>query len=1131
MADRKTVHIAGLTEGQIAPIVAKILYKKDGNCLIVTPYFERAKAIAKNLSFFMSREIYTVSDDDPFFSGFEAKSRDNLHERIAALIAMGRGQDCVVVAPVSAVLKKLPPPSDFFDRAVSLAAGAVGDIDEMRRLLPFLGYERVSFVENKGEFSIRGGILDVFPADAEYPLRVEFFGDEIESVRFFDAESQKTIDKIDGYTVYPAAELLPDDEARERAAERIARAYDSAAEGAARDIRQALNERRDALTELISSMSNRQLLENYMTYFTDHPANMTNYLAGDGILIIDDPDRVREAVSLREKEASEDFRVLLSQGRATAEDFLGFAGTADIPTLYKKRELYVFTPYERRPNDLQRDISRSVSYAAKQPPAMGGSMDMLVREIKRYAREDFEIFIVCSTDERLKNLHELLLYENPGGNVRLMRGELTAGLELTHEKRVWLWDGDIFRYSRRIKSAKPSEKGKPIKAFTDISPGDFVVHEQNGIGKYMGMEQISVQGDTRDYLKIKYAGNDILYVPAEQISVVQKYIGGGESQPRLNKLSGSEWKKAKAKVKADIAEMAGELVALSAERRAAVGHAFSPDTVWQKDFEDKFPYNETDDQLRSIASIKKDMERPTPMDRLLCGDVGYGKTEVALRAVFKCVADGKQAAVLVPTTILASQHHGTFKERFQDFPFTVEVLSRFRTAAEQREIIKGIAKGTVDVVVGTHRLLSKDVTFKDLGLLVIDEEQRFGVKHKERIKALKKNVDVLTLTATPIPRTLHMSLLGLRDMDLIEEPPEDRYPVQTYVMEQSDEIIRETLRRELGRNGQVYVVITRISGIERVVSEIKALVPEASVAAGHGRMNETELENVMMDFIEGRYDVLVSTTIIESGIDIPNVNTILILDADRFGLSQLYQLRGRVGRAGRMAFAYLLYRKDKIISEVAEKRLRTIKEFTEFGAGFKIAMRDLEIRGAGNLLGAEQHGHMVTVGYELYCKLVENAVGALSGAPVREDEDDAQIDLPLSAFIPDDYLDDEMLRLQMYKKIAMIGAPGDAADIRAELTDRFGSPPVAVEHLIDVSLMRRLAAEAGIETIRAEERSVVLIYAEGRGFSPERMGVALSKFGERLTLGGTKTPFLRLSGARAAPSAKEILELLDTIVI
>ncbi|MDR1495900.1 MAG: transcription-repair coupling factor, partial [Clostridiales Family XIII bacterium] len=598
----------------------------------------------------------------------------------------------------------------------------------------------------------------------------------------------------------------------------------------------------------------------------------------------------------------------------------------------------------------------------------------------------------------------------------------------------------------------------------------------HGVGRYEGLVRLEVQGSEKDYLKIRYSGGDHLYVPVEQMSFIQKYTGGGESGSRLNKLSSNEWKRVKARVKADIARMAAELAATAAERRALSGHAFPPDGEWQREFEDRFPYDETEDQLKAVASIKKNMESPQPMDRLLCGDVGYGKTEVALRAVFKCASDGKQAAVLVPTTLLASQHYTTFSERFSDFPFSVEMLSRFRSAAEQKKVVEGLAFGSVDVVIGTHRLLSGDIAFKDLGLLIVDEEHRFGVRHKEKIKNLKKNVDVLSLTATPIPRTLHMSLLGVRDMDIISEPPEDRYPVQTYVMEESPDIIRETVRRELDRNGQVFAVASRVSSLGRIAENIARLVPDARIAVGHGQMDEARLEDAMADFIARKYDVLVSTTIIESGLDIPNANTVIIFDADKFGLSQLYQIRGRVGRTNRIAFAYLLHRRDKQLSETAEKRLRAIKEFTEFGSGFRIAMRDLEIRGAGNLLGSEQHGHMAAVGYELYCRMVSEAVRALTAGGAAEtsqvdaageEKTEPKLDVTIDAFIPESYIENETERIEIYHRIAFIAKEKDMADLTGELNDRYGPPPRPVTALMRIALVRTLASAAGLNFVRA----------------------------------------------------------------
>jgi transcription-repair coupling factor (superfamily II helicase) len=718
---------------------------------------------------------------------------------------------------------------------------------------------------------------------------------------------------------------------------------------------------------------------------------------------------------------------------------------------------------------------------------MNGYIPLLLSELRRYVREGFGVTVVCATEGRLDNLRGLVADEGIGGDIRFALGDLDAGIEITTSKKVWLWDGDIFKSRRAVrKRRRGTGEGSAIRSFADIDVGDYVVHEAHGVGRYEGLARLEVQGAEKDYLKLRYSGGDHLYIPVDQMSFIQKYVGGGESGPKLSKLSGNEWKRAKARARADIARMAAQLAATAAERRAARGHAFPPDNEWQKAFEDRFPYDETEDQLKAIASIKKDMESPRPMDRLLCGDVGYGKTEVALRAAFKCAADGKQVAVLVPTTLLASQHYATFSERFEDFPFSVEMMSRFRSAADRKKVAEKLALGQTDVVIGTHRLLSDDISFKDLGLLIVDEEHRFGVRHKEKIKNLKKNVDVLSLTATPIPRTLHMSLLGVRDMDLIEEPPEDRYPVQTYVMEESPEIIRETMRRELDRGGQTFAVAARVSYIDRIAGEISRLVPEARIAVGHGQMNEARLENTMADFIAGAYDVLVSTTIIESGLDIPNANTVIVFDAEMFGLSQLYQIRGRVGRSNRIAFAYMLRRRGRRLGETAEKRLRAIREFTEFGAGFRLAMRDLEIRGAGNLLGPEQHGHMAAVGYELYCRMVDEAVRALAagaagasgsaaGADLTGGADAARpepkIDVTIDAFLPERYIEDEAERIDLYRRIAMIARKADADSLMSELEDRYGPVPAPARALTRISLAKALAAAAGVAAVRARSAS------------------------------------------------------------
>ena len=648
--------------------------------------------------------------------------------------------------------------------------------------------------------------------------------------------------------------------------------------------------------------------------------------------------------------------------------------------------------------------------------------------------------------------------------------------------------------------------------------GDYVVHESHGIGKFMGIEQLTVQGVKKDYLKVKYAGEDSLYIPVDQLGMLQKYVGGEGVAAQAQQAFGKRMEEApRPRPEAAVDDMAEELIKVSAARMSEKGYAFSKDTVWQAEFESSFPYTETEDQLRCTEEIKKDMESDVPMDRLLCGDVGFGKTEVAARALFKCVSDGKQAAVLVPTTLLANQHYYTMKDRFERFPFKVEMLSRFRTASQQKKITEGIENGTVDLVIGTHRILSKDVKFKDLGLLVIDEEQRFGVKHKEKIKQLKQNVDVLTLSATPIPRTLHMSLSGIKEMSLIEEPPEDRYPVQTYVMEQEDFVIREAIEKELARGGQVYVLNNRIDNISETVRRIETLVPEADIAVGHGRMKENELEDIIMDFTEGRYNVLVATTIIEAGTDIPNVNTMIILDADRFGLSQLYQLRGRVGRSGRMAYAYLMYKKDKSLSEIAEKRLRAIKDFTEFGSGFRIAMKDLEFRGAGNILGTEQSGHMLNVGYELYCKMLEEAVERAKGKEPLPQAEETAFSLPISAIIPERYIENEVLRLQMYKKIAVIESDEDEMEITDELLDRFGDIPKETVNLIKISKIRSMAGKLGIKEIMQQGYKIIFKLWDNIKLSESMMAGLIEAYGERLMINGGKDPYIRLTIGREEP--------------
>lgn len=1125
---KKINHIPGVSDFRIIPVIGELFSQNNKTSLIITSSYNKAKAIKEELSFFTDAKMFLLPEEEPFLFNYEAKSRDDLNERLAATYGLESDDPVILIAPVTAAIKKMPPKNVVYENKIILDIDQESDIDTLKSKLVKMGFERLPLTEDKGHFSVRGEIIDVWPINSEYPVRIEFFDTEVETIKLFDPTTQKSIEKINQVSIYPAFTVLPDDDTEKNAIELIKKRYDEYGKKLKGLAKTQLESRKNQLIESIKLKTNHRILENYITYFYENTNSIVDYLKEDSLIFVDDSDRLKDSLKLRETEIKDDFIDLIKNGNAIPTDIDNFPATKEYDELFGNRNTFFFTPFANKP-DVPTVMEGRLNYDIKTPPVFNGHMDVFEKQLKRYIKEGYQITIVCSTEERKKGLTEFISERVDMKAVNLLVGSLANGYVIENQKHVILVDGHIFKTASKKRRKTKSENSEPIKSFSDISVGDYVVHEAHGIGKYIGVEQLEAAGNKKDYLKIKYAGADLLYVPVEQMNIIQKFIGGGDNQPRISKLTGAEWKRAKAKAKQDIAAMSQDLLELSAQRKSIQGYAFSQDTVWQKEFEEQFPYTETDDQLRSSESIKKDMERPYPMDRLLCGDVGYGKTEVAARAVFKCVAEGKQVAVLVPTTILANQHYLTFKERFKEFPFEVEMLSRFRTEGQQNEVISGLSQGTVDIVIGTHRILSKDIKFKDLGLLVVDEEQRFGVKHKEIIKNLKKNVDVLTLSATPIPRTLHMSLVGIRDMDLIEEPPEDRFPVQTYVMEENDDIIRETIRRELDRDGQVYVVYNRVKGIELEAQKISNLVPEANVTVGHGQMSEEQLENVMLDFTAKKHNVLVATTIIENGIDIQNVNTIIIIDADKFGLSQLYQLRGRVGRTNRVAYAYFLHKKNKILTEVSEKRLMAIKEFTEFGSGFKIAMRDLEIRGAGNLLGGQQSGHMMTIGYELYCKMIDDAVKALSGQPVSSDDDEVIIDLPVSAYISDLYIEDEVVKLQVYKDIAAIETSKELDNIYSELTDRFGDPPKPVINLMKISLLKSYGEKAGFSKFRTLDGNLIMEFSK-RGAKKKTIDMVVSKYGGRLTQKGKASPYM-LYPLGGSVKLDELLELTHMFVI
>ncbi|MGI6727319.1 MAG: transcription-repair coupling factor [Anaerovoracaceae bacterium] len=1105
------INISGISESRSAAIAGLITEIRGGQTLIVTSSFDRARKLAQNLSFFVSQKILLLPEEEQSNMAYDAKSHDALFDRLTALTALAKGEPCIVITPVSGAVKKIAPKSIFCQHTITLSVGVSADIDNLKRQLTFMGYERTGFVEAKGQYSLRGGILDIFPPVSDYPYRIEFFDIEVDSIRLFDPTTQRSLETADKIQIYPAEQIVSSEYLFEQGATRIETEYNAFLKKMHGERRKKLTERLGRVMEYIVTQTNIQFLENYIHYFYEQPEFLWDYLLPDGLVIIDDPNRVMEVLEFSEKEYEEDFRVLLERGEVVTEDFNAFSGSQEFLQIYEGRPVFVFTPFQKQIKGIE-SLSLSIPIMSKQAVTFNGRMDFFESELLGYDKLNYEIRIVCSTKERVENMKHFLNQCNLSKDATVQQGDLSEGMEFPEEKLVIFCDKDIFVTVKHKKNRKESGKRRAIKAFSDIRKGDYVVHENHGIGKFIGVVQLDVQEVRKDYLKLKYAGEDFLYVPVEQMDMIQKYATSDGGVPRVNKLSGSEWKKTKARAKVAIKDMAKELLALSAARQLEKGYAFSKDHLWQREFEDLFPYEETGDQLRCIREIKRDMEKSVAMDRLLCGDVGYGKTEVAARAVFKCVTDGKQAAILVPTTLLANQHYHTFKSRFEPFPFNLEMLCRFRNDKQQEQIIEKTKKGEIDILIGTHRMLSKDVSFKNLGLLVIDEEQHFGVQHKEAIKLLRKNVDVLTLSATPIPRTLHMSLIGLRDISLIEEPPEERYPVQTYVMEQEDEVIKEAINRELDRGGQVYVVYNRVQGIYKVASWIQDLVPEASVVAAHGQMVEKKLEDIMLDFIDNRYNVLVATTIIESGIDIPNVNTMIILDADRLGLSQLYQLRGRVGRSNRMAYAYLMYQKNKVLSEQAEKRLRAIREFTEFGAGFHIAMRDLEIRGAGNLLGSEQHGHMMMIGYELYCKLVEDAIRELSaGDMIMGAETEASVEIEAEAYISDDYIRDEFIKLQMYKKIASIRNEEDKEEVIDELLDRFGEIPKATFNLIQIAQIKAKAERAGILKVRQEKDKLVFDFDGQKGLNPERMARIVEEYGVHLLIHAGQQPFIKLN--------------------
>ena len=1129
--------VTGLQPVQRACVGAAVARASRRSAVFVCGDEREVRQLAGDLETLMGvRPVILLSREWQLRPGAVA-SREWERSRLAALYDMARGEAAVVVATADALMQRTLPPKLLNSLAVTLKTGGRADLKVLAESLLSAGYTRCDQVEGVGQFALRGGILDVFSPLMDQPVRCEFFDDEIDSMGSFDPATQRRTANVTSALLLPAAEVLPSAVPGGAAdlAERLLRLAEKL-EKKPRTVETAAQLREDA--QRLQNGAEVGGLDRYLAAVYPKAAAGVHYLPAESLVFLCESGRVDERVKNTLLQNKQDVEALLEAG-VMAGEYGKLLLSAE--ELYTALEDHPVVMMESLPTSRRPLVPRGLlGMTARQLSSYGGSLETAVTDLEHYRGSGSAVLVLCGGESRANNLQRLLEerripavldLKNAGmpepGEVRISMGALSAGCEWPTIHLAVLTEGQLTGTVRKRAKLKKESSRQKIQSYTDLSPGDLVVHVHHGVGRFAGIQRMPVDGVEKDYIKIDYAGGDCLYVPVTQLDQVSKYIGGGEDQERarLNKLGGTEWAKQKTRAKKAAKDLAKGLTQLYAERQKRPGFAFSPDSPWQQEFEEAFPYAETDDQLRAIAEIKADMERPRPMDRLLCGDVGYGKTEVALRAVMKCVLDGKQAAILVPTTVLAQQHYATAVGRFRDFPVKIEVLSRFTTAKEQKRILSAARSGGVDLLIGTHKLLQKSVEFKDLGLLIIDEEQRFGVTHKERLKEISRQVDVLTLSATPIPRTLNMALSGLRDMSTIEEPPADRQPVQTYVLEHDWALLEDAMRRELSRGGQVYYLHNRVETIDLTASRIQKLLgPEVRVVTGHGKMGERELSAVMQAMVDGEADILVCTTIIETGIDIPNVNTLIIEDADQMGLSQLHQIRGRIGRSVRRAYAYLTFRRGKVLQENAAKRLAAIREYVEFGSGFKVAMRDLEIRGAGNLLGPEQSGYLMTVGYDLYLKLLEEAVLEEQGQE-KQIETECSADLTVNAHIPDRYVPSPEQRMDLYRRIAAIRSDEDASDLLDEMLDRYGEAPKSVLALLDVALLRAAAARSGVADI--SQRKDVLKFTLGV-FRPEALVTVcgLHKYKGRLTIAAGDTPALTL---KLSPGA-DVLETARTLV-
>ncbi|MBV1757842.1 MAG: transcription-repair coupling factor [Dethiosulfatibacter sp.] len=1122
---KQTVLLHDCTEEALLLLTSVVSTEENKQIIVLTADDVKAYKLYHTISL-MTENAYHLRSKQSTLYGVDALSRENMNSRLAVLDRIVNEENIIVVASIEAYTNILMDKNIYQELAFNVDSDMTIDIQDISHKLIEMGYSNVSFIEGKGQFTIRGGIVDIFSPYHDNPCRIELFDNEIDSLRIFDPKTQRSIENVKKYRVIPCCEILLNPEQAENVRLKMEESVESRMASIAqiddkRTIEENLKRLGEKAGEALRNGDYMYNIEFFSPYLPIKTYNVGDYLKSSAVVVIHESNAIRES----RKDSYDDFIMkfteLYGTGQVLSEQESIFKDYDQAVSNIKTR-LSLLLYNNSLKNNIDFQVQKLVSVRSRDTNQYYAKIGDLASDINRLKYNGYKIYLELGSIETANKIQATLKESNCdvalafqsktellSGQAAIIIGYAERGIDFPDLKLIVLTEKDIIGSKSRRKKTSKKHKASKIDTFTDLKPGDYVVHEHHGIGIYKSIEKIEVKGIQKDYLAIHYRGGDKLFVPVDQMDLIQKYIGSESIRPKINKMTGPEWFKAKARAQRAIDDMAEELIELYSKRQNSKGFSFSQDNEWQRGFENSFPYQETEDQLRCIDEIKEDMMRPIPMDRLLCGDVGFGKTEVALRAIFKAVMDGKQAVILVPTTILAQQHFTNMVERFKQYPVKIEMLSRFRTPAHQKKIIENLNKGLIDVVVGTHKLLSKEVKYKDLGLLVIDEEQRFGVRHKELIKQIRTNIDVLTLTATPIPRTLNMSMIGIRDMSIIEEPPGERYPIQTFVMELNESFIKEAIIKEVSRGGQVYFIHNRVRDINEKAEKIRKLVPGIKIAVAHGQMSERQLENIMIEFINREHDVLVCTTIIETGMDIANVNTMVISNADKLGLAQLYQLRGRVGRSNKTAFAYLTYEKDKVLTEIAEKRLKAIKEFTEFGSGFKIAMRDLEIRGAGNIIGSQQSGHLAAIGYDLYVKMMERTLNKKKTDIVETEVVDTIIELDVDGFIPSKYISDEEQKIEIYKKISVIENKEDVNDVLEEIIDRFGNIPQEVNNLIKISYIKSIANNLNVIALRQIGTTVNIEFNDNKDISQKLVAAIMENYQKDFKFDSANKPILK----------------------